>query len=418
MGTPVVTISPDAHFSLHNIPFGVFSPLKCARRHIGTAIGHYAVSITALASAGLVSSLVIRDESVFSKDSLNDFMSLGRPAWKEVRTKLQDLLSGRDPRLKEDPDLMSRALFPLEEVEMHLPAQIGDYTDFYLSKEHATNCGIMLRGADNALHANWLHLPVAYHGRASSIVVSGTDVRRPRGQVLRDGKPVLAVSKCLDFELEMGVFIGTGNALGHPIDIEEAREHIFGFVLLNDWSARDLQTWEMVPLGPFISKNTATSISPWIVTLEALEPFRVPAPIQDPPVLAYLQEQSRDTFDIHLEASIQPEGSPLPTLVTCTNLRYLYWTAEQMVAHHSVGGCNLRAGDLLGTGTISSPGEKGAACLLELTWKGTKEVMLEGGEKRTYLCDGDAVSFTGYCQGEGYRVGFGTCDGKILPALP
>ncbi|BDA42410.1 Fumarylacetoacetase [Coccomyxa sp. Obi] len=333
------------------------------------------------------------------------------------------LLSKDVPTLRDNTPLREAALVQQSDAEMHLPATIGDYTDFYLSREHATNCGTMLRGPQNALSPNWLSLPVAYHGRSSSIVVSGTPVRRPRGQVLTDASDTASVAlkpcSILDFELEMAAFVGTGNQLGESITTDEAEHSIFGLVLLNDWSARDIQKWEMAPLGPFNSKNWASSISPWIVTLEALKPFRCPAPAQDPPVLPYLQAQDRHSYDIHLEAELVAEPSGGRATVTQSNFKHLYWTLPQMVAHHTVGGCNLRPGDMLGTGTISCHRDdrQGLGCLLEKTRNGSQSIELSDGQHRTYLLDGDTVILRGYCQGEGYRVGFGECSGKVLPAV-
>jgi fumarylacetoacetase len=304
---------------------------------------------------------------------------------------------------------------------------VGDYTDFYSSREHATNVGTMLRGADKALNPNWLYLPVAYHGRASSVVVSGTDVRRPCGQspppVSPPGTggdtgggapaPLFGPSRSLDFELETAVFVGPGNDLGRPVPVDSAAEHVFGMVLLNDWSARDLQGWEYVPLGPFLAKNFATSISPWVVTFEALEPFRTAAPAQDPPPLPYLHERDRHTYDIRLEVYLQGENMAEPQRVCASNFKYLYWTVAQQLAHHTVNGCNLRPGDLLASGTISGPAADSYGSLLELSWRGTRPLTV-GGEPRRFLEDGDRVSMTGWCQGDGYRIGFGTVTGRVL----
>jgi fumarylacetoacetase len=305
----------------------------------------------------------------------------------------------------------------MAEVEMLLPADIGDYTDFYSSREHATNVGTMLRGADKALQPNWLALPVAYHGRASSVVVSGTDVRRPCGQSKPESAaaPIYGPSRALDFELEMAVFIGPGNELGRPITIALAEEHLFGMVLLNDWSARDIQSWEYVPLGPFLSKNFATSISPWVVPMEALEPFRTAAPLQDPPPLPYLHDEPRTSYDIHLEVSLQGEKMTHPQRICASNFKYLYWTSPQQLAHHTVNGCNLRPGDLLASGTISGPTPDSYGSLLELSWRGSRPLQL-GGESRTFLQDGDRVTMTAWCQGDGFRVGFGEVTGRILAA--
>jgi fumarylacetoacetase len=331
---------------------------------------------------------------------------------------VQELLTADNPRLRDDAALRREALAPMADVALRLPVEIGDYSDFYSSREHASNVGAMFRGPDHALTPNWVHLPVAYHGRASSIVVSGTDLHRPLGQTRPDdaAPPVFGPSRAVDFELEMGAIIGVGNELGQPIPIARAAEHVFGMVLVNDWSARDIQKWEYVPLGPFLAKSFGTSISPWVVTLDALEPFRVPGPVQDPPVLDYLRSPGPAAFDIQLEVSIEPVGEPSPTVVSRSNARHLYWNICQQVAHHTINGCNLRTGDLLATRTISGPepGERG--CLLELTWGGRQPVELAGGQSRRFLEDNDRVTISGWCQGSGYRVGFGEVSGRLLPA--
>jgi fumarylacetoacetase len=296
--------------------------------------------------------------------------------------------------------------------------EIGDYTDFYSSREHATNVGIMFRGKENALMSNWLHLPVAYHGRSSSIVVSGTDIHRPCGQTKADGadQPDFGPSRSLDFELEMGCFIGPGNELGEPIPIARAADHVFGMVLVNDWSARDIQKWEYVPLGPFLGKNFGTSISPWVVPMLALEPFRTAGPNQDPVPLPYLQSKGDWAVDIHLEAYLQSPTMEKAHRICATNFKHLYWNIGQQVAHHTVNGCNLQTGDLLASGTISGPTPDSYGSLLELAWKGTKPIALPNGDMRSFLQDGDRLTITGWCQGSGYRVGFGEVTGKILPA--
>jgi len=301
---------------------------------------------------------------------------------------------------------------------MQLPARIGDYTDFYSSYHHAHNVGTMLRGPDNALMPNWKWLPVAYHGRASSIVVSGTEVKRPRGQTKPPdaSSPVYGPSKSLDFELEAAFFIGPGNSLGQPVSIDRAEDHIFGIVLMNDWSARDIQTWEYQPLGPFLAKNFCTSISPWVVTLEALELFRKSLPVQDPPPLSYLKRVDDFTFEVQLEARLQSAKMTEPQTITRTNFRNLYWSIAQQLAHHTVNGCNLQPGDLLASGTISGPTEDSRGCMLELTWRGANPVQLSSGETRKWLEDGDTLSITGHCQGDGYRIGFGEVSGRIIGA--
>jgi fumarylacetoacetase len=336
-----------------------------------------------------------------------------------VRAAISRLLRHDEPRLRDDAALREKALVPMSAVEMLLPVEIGDYTDFYSSREHATNVGTMFRGADNALQPNWLHLPVGYHGRASSIVVSGTNIVRPSGQTKPADAPapIFGPSKSLDFELEMGVFIGPGNELGKPIATSKANEHMFGVVLVNDWSARDIQAWEYVPLGPFLAKNFATSISPWVVPLEALEPFRVATPAQDPPVLPYLKFEGAQNYDIQLEVSLQGADMKEAHVISRSNAKSLYWNFAQQLAHHTITGCNMRTGDLLATGTISGPTPDSRGSMLELAWKGTTPVALPNGQTRNFLLDGDRLTITGWCQGAGYRVGFGEVSGQILPAI-
>jgi fumarylacetoacetase len=347
-------------------------------------------------------------------------MALGVPAWRSVRKQLVELLRDDSSTLRDAVDLRREALLPRAEVEMRLPAVVGDYTDFYSSREHATNCGTMLRGPEQPLTPNWLHLPVAYHGRSSSLVVSGTGVRRPCGQTMPEGgeRPKFGPSRALDFELEMGLFVGPGNELGTPVSIEQAPEHIFGLVLVNDWSARDIQKWEYVPLGPFLAKNFATSVSPWVVTLDALEPFRTAGPRQEPQPLEYLQSPGDWAFDIQLEVALASERMQAdhlaPATICRTNFRYLYWNVCQQLAHHTVGGCNLRPGDLLASGTVSGPSPDSRGCLLERTWGGKEPLELPDGTQRRFLEDGDRVTFTAWCQGAGYRVGFGELTGRVI----
>lgn len=420
--TSFIPVAPDCHFPIQNIPFGVFRPAAGAAPRVGTAIGDQVVDLSVLAEAGL-----FREDyaHTFSQGALNAFMALGKDAWRDARGRIQALLSSDTPTLRDDPALQARALLPMASVIMELPAVVGDYTDFYSSREHATNVGIMFRGVDNALQPNWLHLPVGYHGRSSSIVVSGRDIRRPRGQVQLDDTDekkgsAFAACRLFDFELEMGTFIGPASTLGEPIDIADADNHIFGLVLLNDWSARDIQKWEYVPLGPFTAKNLATTISPWVVTLDALAPFKCPtsAVVQDPVPLPYLRDPDYSSFDINLEVTLQPEGAEKPSLISKSNFKYMYWTMRQQLVHHTVTGCDMRPGDLLGSGTISGPTPDSYGSMLELSWRGSKPLTLEGGAVRRFLADGDVVTMVGYCQGEGYRIGFGSCVGRVLPALP
>jgi fumarylacetoacetase len=404
--TSFIEVHPESDFPIQNLPYGIFSTRANPNLRVGTRIGDWVVDLSILDEENLFG----KRYGLFADSTLNRFMSAGREVWREVRQRLTGLLSSANSPIKKE------ALLPIQDVQMHLPVAIGDYTDFYASREHATNVGIMFRGRENALMPNWLHLPVGYHGRASSVVLSGADVLRPRGQVASNGVSEFIASRSLDFELEMGFFIGAGNDLGEPISIENAREHIFGMALLNDWSARDIQAWEYQPLGPFLAKNFATSISPWVVTMDALEPFRVDAPKQDPAPLSYLKTDSANALDLNLEVTLQSAGMDAPQTISRSNMKYLYWSMEQMLAHHTVTGCNMRAGDLCGTGTISGPTEDSFGSMLELTWRGEKPIALPNGETRKFLQDGDTVVMKGYCQGDGYRVGFGEVIGKVLPA--
>jgi fumarylacetoacetase len=414
-----VPVPADSPFPIQNLPYGVFRRSGREARRIGVAIGEHILDLAVLANRRLLDGPALGDGGdVFYDPALNAFLARGRPAWREVRATVSRLLRADEPTLRDDPLLRHDALVPMAEAELLLPVEIGDYTDFYSSRQHATNVGIMLRGPDNALMPNWLYLPVAYHGRASSVVVSGTDVYRPQGQVKPDNAPapVFGPSRTLDFELEMGFFVGPGNELGRPVPVGEAPEHIFGMVLVNDWSARDLQRWEYQPLGPFLSKSFATSVSPWVVTMEALEPFRTAGPAQDPAPLPYLRSQGPWAFDIHLEVWLRTPTMAAPQRLCASNAKHLYWNVCQQLAHHTVNGCNLRPGDLLASGTISGPEPGSYGSLLELTWRGTKPLELPGGEERRFLEDGDTVILTGWCQGPGYRVGFGEVRGTILPA--
>jgi fumarylacetoacetase len=413
-----IEVSKDSHFPIQNLPFGVFAPKTGGEPRVGTAIGDYVLDLSVLEEQGMFENTMLGSQKVFASSSLNEFMSAGRSIWKQVRAVLQTILGESDPTLKENKALFESVLYKMSDVVMFIPVEIGDYTDFYSSKEHATNVGIMFRGKDNALMPNWLHLPVAYHGRASSVVVSGTDIVRPKGQTKTPDaeKPTFGPSQRMDIELEMGFFIGSGNNLSEAVPIDKAYEHIFGMVLVNDWSARDIQTWEYVPLGPFLAKNFATSISPWVVTMEALEPFKVQGPKQDPEPLPYLQAKGKWAYDINLDVFIETEKLNKPFKICRSNFKYLYWNILQQLAHHTVSGCNLQTGDLLASGTISGPTPDSYGSFLELTWKGEKPIKLPDGEERKFLNDGDKVIISGYCEGDGYRVGFGEVTGKILPA--
>jgi fumarylacetoacetase len=412
-----IEVSPDSHFPIQNLPFGIFQP-KGGKPRAGVAIGDLVADLSVLEDLGHFRSPEFRGRKVFSEDSLNSFLALGRPAWRKVRAVLERLLSSKTPILRDNARLRARVFHSQEKVTMKLPVRIGNYTDFYSSYHHAHNVGTMLRGPDNALMPNWKWLPVAYHGRASSIIPSGADVRRPSGQTKPADapRPSFGPSKSLDYELEMAFLIGPGNSLGDPVPIGRATDHIFGLLLMNDWSARDIQAWEYQPLGPFLAKNFATSISPWVVSLEALEPFREPLPRQDPAPLPYLRGKDDFTFDIQLEAQLQTSSMKAPHMITRTNFQNLYWSISQQLAHHTVNGCNLQPGDLLASGTISGPTEESRGCMLELTWRGANPLKLPNGEIRKWLDDGDRLTITGWCQGDGYRVGFGEVSGRILPA--
>ena len=411
-----VPVPPDSDFPIQNLPFGIFRRPGGSPR-AGVAIGDSVLDLAVVEQHRLFDGPALHPRRVFDRPTLNAFLALGRPAWSEARATVSRLLRADQPSLRDQPTLREAALVPRKDVEMLLPVEVGDYTDFYSSREHASNVGSMFRGPDKALMPNWLHLPVAYHGRASSVVVSGTDLHRPCGQTKPEGAdaPLFGPSRSLDFELEVGYLIGPGNDLGAAIPAEQALAHVFGLVLVNDWSARDIQAWEYVPLGPFLAKNFGTSLSPWVVTLEALEPFRTAGPPQEPVPLAYLRTTGPLSYDIRLEVFLHGEKMAAPQRVCASNFKHLYWNIAQQVAHHTITGCNLRPGDLLASGTISGPTPDSYGSLLELSWRGTKPLTL-GGEQRTFLQDGDRVTFRGWCQGDGYRVGFGEVTGRILPA--
>jgi len=416
--TSFVPVEPDSPFPIQNLPYGSFKPPGSTRARIGVAIGDFVLDLGLLEEQGLLGAPALGGQQVFGRPTLNRFLEAGRPAWREARALISLLLSEGEPALQHDEALLKAALLPRSDVEMVLPVAIGDYTDFYSSREHAVNVGTMFRGADNALMPNWEYLPVGYHGRASSVVIHGTDLHRPQGQTKADGAdaPTFGPSRLVDFELEMGFFVGPGNELGAPIAAAEADEHIFGMVLVNDWSARDIQRWEYQPLGPFLAKNFGTSISPWVVTMDALEPFRVPGPVQDPLPLPYLQVEGEWAYDIQLEVSMQGATMPEPHRVCASNFKHLYWSMAQQLAHHSVTGCNMRPGDLLASGTISGPTPDSRGSLLELAWRGTEPLEFPNGETRPSIQDGDLVTMTGWCEAESRRIGFGEVSGRLLPA--
>jgi fumarylacetoacetase len=413
-----IPVSPDSHFPIQNLPYGIFRHKSGGEPRAGIAIGEMVLDLSVLDSNGLFNETQVVGKNVFSQNTLNSFMSLGKNTWKEIRAVVQNLLLEDNPVLRNNKSLREKSFVRIEDVQFCLPVGIGDYTDFYSSKEHAVNVGTMFRGKDNALMPNWLHLPVAYHGRASSIVTSGTDIHRPKGQIKEDNEPepTFGPSRMLDFELETGIIIGSGNKLSDPIKINEAFDHVFGMVIVNDWSARDIQKWEYVPLGPFLGKNFATSISPWVVTMDALEPFRTAGPAQNPEPMPYLKCKENCSYNINLEVFLQTSKLSPPAKICTSNFNYLYWNICQQIAHHTVNGCNLKTGDLLASGTISGPEPSSYGSMLELTWNGKNPLKLPDGEHRKFLEDGDSVTMTAFCKGEGFRVGFGEVTGKILPA--
>ncbi|MDA8650872.1 fumarylacetoacetase [Flavobacteriaceae bacterium] len=412
-----LNVPAGSDFPIQNIPFGVFLTRDDVIT-IGTRIGDTAIDLGALHQLGYFDGIELTDD-IFLQDSLNDFIADGRKTWRLVRNRISDIFLESNPALRDHSAHKKTVLFGLDEIEMQLPVDVGDYTDFYASKEHATNVGSLFRDPENALLPNWLHIPIGYHGRSSSIVPSGTPIRRPNGQVApKEGNgPGFGPTKLLDFELEMAFITTAANDLGKPIPIEETAEYIFGLVLFNDWSARDIQGWEYVPLGPFLGKNFASTISPWIVTLDALNSFRVSGPKQDPTPLPYLQQEGAHNYDIHLQASIKPHGGE-ESLVCHSNFKYMYWSMAQQLAHHTVNGCNVRSGDMMGSGTISGPTPDSYGSMLELSWKGQRPLTLSDGTKRAFINDGDTVIMRGYCENDQVRIGFGECTGEVLPARP
>jgi fumarylacetoacetase len=400
------TLYNNSDFSIHNIPFGI--AVINGQTYVSTRLGDKVFTLEDLKGKGLFDQLTLPD-GIFRSNFLNDFIGLGKKTTSEVRLSIQRYFK------QNDPDSVTG--FSAGEVKMSLPVRIGDYTDFYSSREHATNVGIMFRDPANALLPNWLHLPVGYHGRSSSIVVSGTNIKRPKGQTLpaEADKPVFGPSKQIDFELEMAFIVGKENSLGESIPVDKAEDYIFGLTLFNDWSARDIQKWEYVPLGPFLAKNFASTMSPWIVTLEALEPFRVESPKQEPEVLPYLKCEGKFNYDIQLDVIISTAENK-DTLVSHSNFKYMYWSMVQQLTHHTVNGCNMRIGDVLASGTISGPTPDSYGSMLEIAWKGTKPVTLTDGTTRTFIKDGDTVTLKGYAEKGDIRVGFGECTATLLPS--
>lgn len=405
--------SDTTDFPLNNLPYGVFS-VDDGEVFCGVAIGDMILNVSFLEELGLINT---GDDPVFDLPFWNEFMELGPEAWANLRGRLTDLLTANgDDTLRSDPELQSRVLVAQADATMHMPLVVSEYTDFYAGRHHATNVGTMFRSAENALPPNWLYIPIGYNGRASSVVVSGTDVRRPWGQLKSPDHDAPSFLPCrrFDLELEMGAIVGT--ASDAPVTVDEADGNIFGYVLLNDWSARDIQAWEYQPLGPFQAKATATTISPWIVTAAALEPFRTDTPEREFELLDHLRDTGPMLYDIDLAVTLAPEGEN-PTTIAQTNYREMYYSAAQQLAHHSTSGCPMNVGDLLGSGTISGATKSERGSLLELSWGGKEPLTLDSGETRTFLEDGDTLTLTGAAKGDGYRIGFGACSGKILPAL-
>ena len=410
-----VNYAPDSDFSIHNIPFGVAvfdqEYIACCTR-----IGDLVVDLATLYDYGYFDEVEGINENVFEAYTLNEFIELGKPVTNAVRVKLQELLSD-DSKLANDEKTKEDCFFDLDKVKMMMPVHVPNYTDFYSSIEHATNVGKMFRDPATALLPNWKHLPVGYHGRASSIVVSGTEIIRPKGQTKAPDMdlPTFGPSKQLDFELEMAFIVNKNTEMGDSISTEEAEDTIFGMVLFNDWSARDIQSWEYVPLGPFLGKNFGSSVSPWVVTLEALEPFRTESPVQEPAVLDYLKFSGNKNFDINLQVYLQPEKGT-ECLISESNYKYMYWNMAQQLAHHTVNGCNVEVGDMYASGTISGEDPKSFGSMLELTWRGQNPLKLNDGQERKFIEDHDTVIMRGYAEKDGIRVGFGEVTGTILPA--
>jgi len=409
-----IDVPKNSDFPIQNIPFGVFITRDDIIT-IGTRIGDKAIDLGALHQLGYLDGVEIPDD-MFLQDTLNDFIADGRKTWRTVRNRIAHIFDVNNNKLQNHPEHKERVLFDLDEIEMQMPVQVGDYTDFYSSKEHATNVGKMFRDPDNALLPNWLHIPVGYHGRSSSIIPSGRPVRRPQGQKLPQGyeEPIFGPSRLVDFELEMAFVTTAANHIGEPIPIEEAENHIFGMVLFNDWSARDIQKWEYVPLGPFLAKSFASSISPWIVTLDALEPFRVEGPQPTKELLPYLRSTGKKSFDVNLEVELTPQNGK-PNTISRSNFKYMYWNMSQQLAHHTVNGCPVNSGDMMASGTISGPTPESYGSMLELSWRGENPIKLKNGEERKFVQDYDTITLRGFCQNHEVRVGFGECKSQLLP---
>ncbi|MRN00304.1 fumarylacetoacetase [Riemerella anatipestifer] len=410
-----VNYNEQSDFSIYNIPFGVavfnHEYIACATR-----IGDLVIDLASLYDYGYFDDIEGLTENVFEGYTLNDFIELGKPVTTVVRERIQALLL-EGSKLSKDEKVIEECFYDLDEVEMLMPVHIPNYTDFYSSIEHATNVGKMFRDPENALLPNWKHIPVGYHGRASSIVTSGVDFHRPKGQMKTAdaNQPIFGASKQLDFELEMAFIVNKNTEMGESISTKEAEDSIFGMVLFNDWSARDIQSWEYVPLGPFLGKNFCSSISPWVVTLEALEPFRTTSPKQEPEVLSYLKFEGDKNFDIDLEVYLTPENGA-ENLICQSNFKYMYWSMAQQLAHHTINGCNVEVGDMYASGTISGKEPSSFGSMLELTWRGQNPLTLSDGSERKFIEDGDTITMRGFAQKEHIRVGFGEVKTKVLPA--
>ena len=407
-----IKVASDSDFPIQNIPFGIF---KTSDKTIcvGSRIGDYAIDLNALHKLNYFDGISLNLD-IFNKETLNDFLKLGKPIWRQVRNRIAEIFDSNNIMNESHKTVV---LSKINEVEMLMPVKIGDYTDFYSSRQHAYNVGCMFRDPNNALLPNWLHIPVGYHGRASSIILSGTNIYRPKGQQLPTDSdtPTFGPCKLLDFELEMAFITGQGKNLGETISTQEADDYIFGMCIFNDWSARDIQKWEYVPLGPFLGKSFASSISPWIVTLDALEPFRVPGEKQEPAVLPYLEFEGNKNIDINLEVLLNSNNFE-PHTISKSNYKYMYWNMTQQLAHHTINGCNINAGDMMASGTISGNTPEAYGSMLELSWKGTKPIPMPDGSERIFLQDNDSLIMRAHCQANHYRIGFGEVKTKILPA--
>lgn len=411
-----VSVPENSDFPIQNLPFGIFKTSQMKPR-VGVRIGDFVLDLKTLYVLGYLENLPF-DAEDFDNEYLNTLMKKGKSGTRLLRNRISKLLDTNHEDLAKNQHHVEQVLIPVDQVEMCMPVQIGDYTDFYSSKEHATNVGVMFRDPANALLPNWLWIPVGYHGRASSVILSGQPIYRPKGQIKPDpnANPIYAPCRNLDFELETAFITFDGKPLGQSISTKEAEDFIFGMVLFNDWSARDIQTWEYVPLGPFLAKNFASSMSAWVVTLDALEPFKTATPEQVNHEISYLEFEGEKSYDINLEVLIQPENQE-ETTVCKSNFKYMYWNMAQQLAHHTVNGCNVRCGDLMGSGTISGPTEDSFGSMLELAWKGTKPLKMNDGSERKFIQDNDTVIMRGFAQKDGIRVGFGEVSSKVLPSI-